>query len=210
MDILKSCVDQIYCINLDCRTDRLVEFYSIMDQMGFSRNQIKRISAVPHPNGAVGCAMSHATVMSDALFHRYKRILVFEDDVQFREPLDTIARVIQHAVQRPDFKVLLLAYSHFDHARVDLDDKIAHLTSGKTTACYVMSDLYFERYLQLCLLGACSMIQNPSAENLENSCDMVWLHDQGVNSGFYCSTHRCALQRPSFSNVLNCFVNTGC
>lgn len=48
------------------------------------------------------------------------------------------------------FKCLLLAYSTYDHARVNIDHKIAHLVHGKTTACYVMNESYFTRYAQLC------------------------------------------------------------
>lgn len=63
------------------------------------------------------------------------------------------------------------------------------------------------RYAQLAMLGAAQMMDDPNDKI--NSCDMVWLCDQGFGSGFYCSALRCCTQRPSYSDVLNLHVACG-
>lgn len=151
-------IDKVFVINLDRRKDRWEETQKELQRVGIPIEKVQRISAVPHPNGAVGCSLSHVTVMCNAIKDKLNNIMVLEDDVSFIESLEKVEEAINKAVARPDFKAILLAYTWprpqhdasrygtYDHARVNIDHKIAHLLNGKTTACYVMNQCYFTRY----------------------------------------------------------------
>lgn len=81
--------DKIYFINLDKRSDR---YNSITNQL-FSVNIFaQKISGVvplvnTHQinNGQLGCLLSHKLILEDCLYHRYEKILIFEDDTIFKD-----------------------------------------------------------------------------------------------------------------------------
>ena len=90
---LDTYFDQIYCINLKARTDRLLFFEKNYKALGTSK--IKIIEAVDgkqidrgtwqHSLGALGCRLSHLNIYQDALKNNYQHILVLEDDVVIRK-----------------------------------------------------------------------------------------------------------------------------
>jgi len=81
--------DQIYCINLKSRPDRLLAFKKNFDALGTSKINI--IEAVDgktidigdwkYNSGALGCRLSHIAAYNDAIKNKYAKILVLEDDV---------------------------------------------------------------------------------------------------------------------------------
>lgn len=91
--------DEIYCINLDERTDRWEHSREQFKILGIY-DRVKRFSAIkpthderwerPTPwgkgkytyplKGAVGCAESHKTIISTAKQKNLKNVMVFEDD----------------------------------------------------------------------------------------------------------------------------------
>lgn len=83
--------DQIYCINLKSRPDRLLAFKKNFDALGTSK--INFIEAVDgktidignwkYNRGALGCRLSHIAAYNDAIKNKYAKILVLEDDVVF-------------------------------------------------------------------------------------------------------------------------------
>lgn len=96
-----SMIDCIYLINLDRRPDRLERMQGLLQHYGL---HAKRLPAVdgksltegqkqtlfgPYPvrmsNGAIGCLLSHLSVLQDAYQRGFKRIWVLEDDVLISE-----------------------------------------------------------------------------------------------------------------------------
>jgi GR25 family glycosyltransferase involved in LPS biosynthesis len=68
-----------YCINLEKRADKWDKSVKEFEKFGL---EVDRHNAIPHTNGAMGCALSHLKLYKLNLDQ--PRILVFEDDVQFR------------------------------------------------------------------------------------------------------------------------------
>jgi GR25 family glycosyltransferase involved in LPS biosynthesis len=94
--------DQIYCINLQSRPDRLAQFINNYDTLGTTKiNIVKAVNGKEidpgdweHSLGALGCRLSHLNIYKEAVRNGYERILVLEDDVviskKFREKLSKL------------------------------------------------------------------------------------------------------------------------
>ena len=94
MNTLTSFFDQIYIINLASRQDRRREMIEQLIKVGVDlRNERVRFFDAISPDdrgefpsvGAKGCFMSHSAVLSEAVRKRYKRIAIFEDDLNFED-----------------------------------------------------------------------------------------------------------------------------
>lgn len=204
MDLL----DRIYIVNLDRRTDRWSEVTSMLNRYGIDMSRVERISAVPHPIGSVGCALSHVTIMCRAQAAKYRTILVLEDDADLMQPLDRIGNAIRVATAQPHFKLLTFCRSPYEHASVPdpkLGSDVEHVILAKTTAAYVISESYMDRCAQLMALGAVKLMQ--TRNDAQYACDVVWQVDMGLDSGFYCTSTSYVRQRPSYSDILNMTVH---
>jgi hypothetical protein len=86
---LEEYFDEIYCINLKTRPDRLSQFKTNYGPLGTSKiNIVKAVNGKEidpgdwqHSPGALGCRLSHLNIYKEALYKGYSRILVLEDDV---------------------------------------------------------------------------------------------------------------------------------
>ena len=91
--------ERIYCINLDSREDRWRRVQKQFVKLGIL-DRVKRFSAVARENAIEVCRLSHQQVIRRALDHRWKQILVFEDDVVFwSEDLAPLCSAI-HSLER--------------------------------------------------------------------------------------------------------------
>lgn len=94
-------VDCIYLINLQRRPERLcrmqelfarynlnVQHFNAVDGLHLSK-QVKKTLFGSYPirmtSGAIGCLLSHLSILQNALEHGFKRIWIMEDDVRFCE-----------------------------------------------------------------------------------------------------------------------------
>lgn len=81
--------DKIFCINLSRRTDRWdhaqkqfnkFELYPVERFEGYD----KPTDHLGNPNGNMGCTSSHRALLEIIAYHEWSRVLVFEDDFEFR------------------------------------------------------------------------------------------------------------------------------
>jgi len=117
---------QIYVINLPHRLDRRREMAQQLERIGLGfESPVVRLFAAVRPDdagefqsiGARGCFLSHLGVFRDACEHRYERILIFEDDLDFE--LDFQARIdgVLAALQKEDWSLFYGGYEfHFPAA----------------------------------------------------------------------------------------------
>jgi glycosyl transferase family 25 len=76
-------VDKVVYINLDHREDRRKLMNKLFEEGGIPHEKVERFSAIRHPVGIVGCAMSHIDILKRAKQQGWKSVLVFEDDMQW-------------------------------------------------------------------------------------------------------------------------------
>ena len=80
--------DEIYCINLERRTDRWKQCQSEFDKIGISDRVIKFNAFDNKENPKKGCYDSHLSVIKLAYERKLKNVLIFEDDVAFLKRYD--------------------------------------------------------------------------------------------------------------------------
>tara|TARA_Y100000389_G_C17451380_1_gene515052 strand:- start:901 stop:1521 length:621 start_codon:yes stop_codon:yes gene_type:complete len=76
---LNELFDEVYCVNLDERTDRWEQAQIEFGKLGLSG--VNRFSAIKHEKGAIGCRESHLGIIKKAKEKKLKNVLIFEDDV---------------------------------------------------------------------------------------------------------------------------------
>lgn len=74
--------EEIWCINLDHRTDRWEESKKEFEKLGIL-NRVQRFSAIKDVDGRVGIIKSNLEIVKMAKEKKLKNILVFEDDIEF-------------------------------------------------------------------------------------------------------------------------------
>jgi len=74
--------DEIYCINLDERTDRWEHAQAEFEKAGI-KDRVIRFSAIRDNDGRVGIIKSNLGIVKLAKKKGLKNVLVFEDDVEF-------------------------------------------------------------------------------------------------------------------------------
>lgn len=91
--------EEIYCINLDHRTDRWKLAQEEFEKLGI-KDKVKRFSAIKDDDGRVGIIKSNMEVVKLAKKRNLKNVLVFEDDVKFifeNKPLENLEKAITQA-----------------------------------------------------------------------------------------------------------------
>ena len=90
--------DAIYVINLDKRTDRLLQ---ITEDFEKYKIPFERVQAIDHHNGAEGLRLTVEALFMKSLSQGHKNILVFEDDCEIvvPEPIfnSTMGEVVKQA-----------------------------------------------------------------------------------------------------------------
>jgi GR25 family glycosyltransferase involved in LPS biosynthesis len=74
--------DEIYCINLDERTDRWSDIQIEFDKAGI-KDRVKRFSAIKENDGRIGVIKSNLAIVKEAHEKGLENVLIFEDDMVF-------------------------------------------------------------------------------------------------------------------------------
>jgi GR25 family glycosyltransferase involved in LPS biosynthesis len=86
--------DEIYCINLDHRTDRWMKVQKEFDSVGVLQ-KIQRFPAIKEQDGRLGVIKSNLAIVKIAKEKGLKNVLVFEDDVHFiNNPVENLEKAI--------------------------------------------------------------------------------------------------------------------
>ena len=80
--------DEIYCINLERRTDRWKQCKSEFDKIGITDKLIRFKAFDNKENPKKGCYDSHLSVIKLAYERKLKNVLIFEDNVAFLKRYD--------------------------------------------------------------------------------------------------------------------------
>lgn len=89
--------DEIYCINLDERTDRWQHAQEEFKKAGIL-DKVQRFSAIRENDGRLGIIKSNLAIIKIAKEKKLKNVLIFEDDVQFI--VDNPQKVLQDSINQ--------------------------------------------------------------------------------------------------------------
>ena len=106
-------IDKIFYINLDKREDRRQEIESELANFNLIDNS-ERIKAIYTPDqGILGCTLSHLKAITRAKEHKYKNVLILEDDFQFTIQKDEFENQLTALFEQGpnEFDVCMISYN---------------------------------------------------------------------------------------------------
>lgn len=182
-------------INLGHRTDRWNETLQEMKRMGLEMPL--RFDAHSHPNGAVGCASSHMTVLQEALIAGAETAWVFEDDVQFLVSPSLLAEMIKEFLDG-DADVLCLGW-WTEGVTPSLHSKLLRrATNIQTTSCYIAKRKAIPELVSVFKTSVMGLLQGGHPRQF--AADQIWKPLQLKNEWVICFP-RAVTQRASFSDI---------
>ena len=187
-------IDRVVYINLDHRTDRRDLMESQFSHMGLIAT---RFPGIYHSNGALGCTLSHAEVMSQAIKDNVNSLLIIEDDMEFTVNRDELDNALRLAIKKvPDFDVLLLDYNLIRGNPID--DGLGRVEESQVAGMYLVAGHYlptlYKNFMESYILF--------SATHNERgfSCDQYWKRLQARDRWYYL-VPRVAHQRSGYSDI---------
>ena len=185
----------VFFINLAARRDRLEAAATEFSRMGIP--QAERFDAVKSANGALGCALSHARLLSK-FEESNDFLMVCEDDIEFLGSPGELAQVLEDFLENPALDVLCLA-NNLGSSPHKVSSRLAITSDTATTACYVakknavgLLKSSFEKSADLIYQGEPVGIA---------AADQLWKKLQRRKLIFAVPRTRIARQRQSFSDI---------
>lgn len=171
---INSYFDKIYCLNLEKREDRwlkvnkeftknsinVTRFKAISEDMisdtefnslknKYNVNNLSNIElslyGLIENKKSLACLNTHLKIIKDAKLNKYKRILIFEDDVlisnDFKERISTIESL--------DWEILYLGASQFNWNNIEVENNFYKSKSTLGTFAYCLSDSIYDELISL-------------------------------------------------------------
>ncbi len=194
---------KVFCINLDKRTDRWEQCLDEFKRIGLP--SVQRIAARVETTPLDDCAMDHASCAGLGIINHDEMCLIMEDDVKFlvdswKRVEDVIAELTAYD---PLWDMLYLGINADpDELRrsgppARLTANLYRVQSGFATHAYVIRSSVYQRIVQLVFKCRGSGIPH----------DVIYSRDLLPQVRAYCVNPLMAVQRPSFSSILNRFVD---
>ncbi len=189
-------------INLDHRSDRQAQVDGEFAKLGF--DGARRVPGIQHDNGTLGCGLAHISVLELAEKSGWSSIMICEDDITFLVDRARIDRFIDAFLDDPRTDVLCLAFNAFEVE--PYNSELQRATNTQTASCYVL------KRASVPLVKAIfeEAMVNIAAGRSHNdwAIDQAWKRIQ-QNHVFVIPVERAAMQRSSFSDILQRTVDYG-
>lgn len=190
-------------INLTERKDRYIEVTDEFKKCGFE--EVERYPANKTTNGAIGCTLSHIGCLTLAIERQYPYVFICEDDIQFMYP-STIVDDISKQIQKENWDVIIVSGNNAPPFKRDpTDNNWMQVYNCQTTTGYIVAKHYYQKLLNNFKSGLQQLIANPTMGRMY-AIDIYWKQLQTTDR-WYMMTPVAAVQRPSYSNVENRFVD---
>lgn len=185
-----------FFINLNRRPDRRAQFEGECVRMGI---RSERFPAVSHPMPALGCTLSHLSVLKLARERGYERVCIFEDDFEFlisKEEYEELLTKIP-----ADFDIVMLGW--YLHTSAPYNETFGKVLAGTTTSAYIVHSRFYDTLIQRWEEAAMMFQRNIHAQdvNARYSCDQYWRTLQPTATWLY-TLKRTGRQRESFSDLV--------
>jgi len=203
-------IDIIYYINLDHRTDRNNQFLDEIKKIDFPSNKVKRISAIYHDKGAIGCSKSHINTLMDFIQSPHNTCIIFEDDFEFtvskKEFKTQLYNIFNNNI---DFDVILLA-GHVINMVPSGYNFINKINNAQTTSGYIVTKKFAKNYLLNNFIEGEKLLENSYLNNnykeYDYAIDQYWKKLQPDGKWYICNP-KVGKQRASYSDIIKGNVN---
>lgn len=193
-----------FYINLDHRTDRRAEFEGEAAAMGFP---CERFPAIYNRSGTVGCGQSHIAVLKEAQARGYESVLIFEDDFKFIVDKDTFWFTMNqiHTDVSGSYDVIMLGYNLLKSSAHSKN--LLKALDVQTASAYCVHSRMYAKLIDTLEVGLQKLIETGQHWNYAN--DACWKVLQ-PDAEWFVAQPRLGLQRPSFSDIGQKFVDNKC
>jgi glycosyl transferase, family 25 len=186
--------DRAFYINLDSRCDRRIQIEAELERMEIP---YERFSALT--GGAVGCSKSHIAVLKLARHLKLNAVAIFEDDFQFTVSRDEF----RHLLKIPNsYDVIMLGYYSLNSEFYT--DNLARVKSAQTSHGYIIHSKFYDEFIEHLEIATEQL--EKTGEHWNYAIDQAWKKLQPVRE-WYAIIPMVGIQRPSFSDCANQFVN---
>lgn len=143
MDMIK--VDKLYYINLDRRLDRREHIENVVSKINVGNKS--RISAFDFPkNGSYGCALSHISVLEDAIKNDFDNIIILEDDFEAYD-IDILNKSLFDFFESDiSYDVLMISSNIIKYKKIDMLN-IIRIDEGQTASGYCVNKKFINKLL---------------------------------------------------------------
>lgn len=201
IDLDFICKVDIFYINLLHRTDRKAEILNEFQKLGI--NNFTRFNAVKSENGALGCAISHKTILENWDTHKSPLLLICEDDVTFTGDREELADLLFNFYIDDNLDVLCLGFNNFNcHS---YNEKFNITSDTQTLSCYVIKPR-LKNILITTFVLSIKLLDSFVDRQYGTAVDIVWKSLQKKYI-FVIPKKRFAYQRDSYSDIENAEVS---
>jgi glycosyl transferase family 25 len=198
-------IEHCFYINLDKRTDRKKLVEAELRGLGLSR--FKRCKAIENKIGAIGCSMSHLTLLRKAQKDNLPYCMIVEDDISFIDkPLfvqqanQFIKYFNEREKEKPLWDVLLIAGNNVPpYFRIQGADFCVRVTHCQTTTGYIVRQHYYSTLIENIKNGLELLMREPN-KRFFYAIDKFWLSLQKLDWWFLI-TPLTVVQRDDFSDI---------
>jgi hypothetical protein len=184
-----------YYINLDHRTDRKHETIRELSNIGLY--QPNRYNAIKHRMGIAGCGMSHIGVLETAKERGVPYVTIFEDDVMFLNPRETLTKLDRIINSKIEWDVILLGGNNFKPYDT-LNDDCIRVYNCQCCTAYIVKQSYYDTLINHWKQGLQKLIQTGDIEKY--ALDQYWKNLQQRDM-YLLITPLNVVQRESYSDI---------
>ncbi len=198
-------IDMVFYINLDKRTDRKEDIEKELNEYGLKYERIPAVEISYF--GCLGASYSHLNSLCLAKERGYKNILIMEDDFTFVVTKEEFEKQMEEFFNsNVDYDVCLLSYNLEDYSECK-EDFLYKINFAQTASGYLVNEKYYD-----------TLIENfrESSDKLGATwvswvyaVDVYWKNLQEKDNWF-CFKNRIGIQKASFSNIRQDYVDYKC
>jgi GR25 family glycosyltransferase involved in LPS biosynthesis len=188
-------IKNIFYINLDVRIDRRTRFEEEMKHLGLQAN---RFSAIKHKSGAIGCSMSHITLLKYARDNNLDHIVIMEDDITFLNKPVFINSLNNFLSSGENFDVILFAGNNMGPYN-KINDFGVQIKKCQTTTGYLVKQHYYDKLIKNFEEGVYLLSMNVNKAD-DFAIDQYWTKLQQIDK-WILLTPLTVTQRPDYSNI---------
>ena len=194
-------LDNHYYINLDHRKDRNESAIQELSKIGIKNPH--RFSAIKKDNGAIGCFMSHLEVLKSARNKRLPYVTIFEDDVLFLEPKETLEKLDRIVNSDIEWDVILLGGNNYPPYQKINEDCIK-INNCQCCTAYIVKQSYYDTLINHWQKGLDKLIETKDVPKY--ALDIYWKILQKKDN-FILITPLNVVQKESYSDIERTNVN---
>jgi GR25 family glycosyltransferase involved in LPS biosynthesis len=194
-------IKNIFYINLETRPDRKSHFENEMKKLGWSA---ARFNAIKHKFGALGCSMSHLSLLKYAKQNNLDHILIMEDDISFLYPEIFVKNLNSFLSSEKEFDVLLIAGNNMGPYE-KINEYCVKIKKCQTTTGYLVKRNYYDILIANIEQGVNYLSNNLNRLN-DFAIDQYWNKLQ-LKDNWLLLIPLTVTQRPDYSNIEKRVIN---